>query len=169
MYYSSNQKLHKAQALITRTFIFNNPRALHLCLINKSLIQLLVRITGATSGWRLLDNGTYIRIYDSRSTGRGSSNNNRGSTTSLSGSSSASSSGSSSRGSTVDPSLNTIMGAAQGPGDYHGTMKKSELEKEAGGTVFSSTNQETRNQVENTRYQGSFRYETRYFIDNNQE
>ena len=69
----------------------------------------------------------------------------------------------------MDPSLNTIMGAAQGPGDYHGTMKKSELEKEAGGTVFSSTNQETRNQVENTRYQGSFRYETRYFIDNNQE
>merc|ERR1711953_308527 len=28
---------------------------------------------GATSGWKLLPNGTYIRIYDSRSTSGGSS------------------------------------------------------------------------------------------------
>ena len=49
---------------------------------------------------------------------------------------------------------NTVFNAARGPGDYHGTMKKDELEREAGGTIFGATNTETRNQVENTRYQG---------------
>ena len=34
-------------------------------------------------------------------------------------------------------------------------MRKDELEREAGGTIFGSTNTETRNQVDNTRYQGS--------------
>lgn len=34
-------------------------------------------------------------------------------------------------------------------------MNKDELERDAGGTVFGSTNTETRNQVDNTRYQGS--------------
>ena len=33
-------------------------------------------------------------------------------------------------------------------------MSKEELEREAGGKIFSSDNEETRNQVENTRYQG---------------
>ena len=99
---------------------------------------------GTTSGWRLLDNGTYIRIYDSRSTTGGSSSSSssfNAGETSLGGSGGAS----------VTNNLNTIMGAARGPGDYHGTMKKSELEKEAGGQIFSSNNQETRHQVENTR------------------
>ena len=49
---------------------------------------------------------------------------------------------------------NTIFNAARGPGDYHGTMSKNELENNAGGQIFGSTNTETRNQVENTRYQG---------------
>ena len=35
-----------------------------------------------------------------------------------------------------------------------GTISKSELEREAGGKIFSSTSTETRNQVTNTRYQG---------------
>merc|ERR1711963_232352 len=100
---------------------------------------------GATSGWKLLPNGTYIRIYDSRSTSGGSSTSySSGTSTTLN-----------TNLGQADPNLNTIMGAAQGPGDYRGTMKKSELENEAGGTVFSSTNQETRNQVETTRYQGN--------------
>ena len=42
---------------------------------------------------------------------------------------------------------NTIFNAAQGPGDYHGTISKAELEREAGGKIFSSTSTETRNQV----------------------
>ena len=100
---------------------------------------------GATSGWKLLPNGTYIRIYDSRSTSGGSSTSySSGTSTTLN-----------TNLGQADPNLNTIMGAAQGPGDYRGTMKKSELENEAGGTVFSSTNEETKNQVETTRYQGN--------------
>ena len=43
------------------------------------------------------------------------------------------------------------MGAAQGPKDYHGTIKKSEINKEAGGDVFGSSIEETKDQVENTR------------------
>ena len=50
---------------------------------------------------------------------------------------------------------NTVLNAAVGPGNYHGTMNKDELERDAGGTIFGSTHAETRNQVENTRYQGS--------------
>ena len=50
---------------------------------------------------------------------------------------------------------NNIFGAARGPGDYHGTMSKDEIEREAGGAIFTSNNEETRNQVENTRYRGS--------------
>ena len=53
--------------------------------------------------------------------------------------------------------INTIMSAAKGPGDYHGTISREELEREAGGKVFSSTDEETRRQIENTRYQGTFR------------
>ena len=34
-------------------------------------------------------------------------------------------------------------------------MSKEELEREAGGAIFTSNNEETRNQVENTRYRGS--------------
>jgi len=101
---------------------------------------------GATSGWRLLENGTYIRIYDSQST-HGGSSGSASSTTLSSGSANLNGD---------RQNFNTILGAAQGPGDYHGTMKKSELEKEAGGRVFSSSNEETRNQVETTRYQGTF-------------
>merc|ERR1719220_226789 len=97
---------------------------------------------GLGTGWRLLDNGTYIRIYDSRSTSGGSAGGLGGS-------------GGLSVGS-VNNNLNTIIGAAQGPGDYHGTISKSELEKEAGGAIFSSDTDETKNQVENTRYQGSY-------------
>ncbi len=52
-------------------------------------------------------------------------------------------------------SLNVILGAAQGPGDYHGTMSKAELEREAGGRIFTSEDSETRSQVESTRYQGA--------------
>ena len=40
------------------------------------------------------------------------------------------------------------MDAARGPGDYHGTMRESELEREAGGNVFGSREgTETRHQV----------------------
>ena len=60
-----------------------------------------------------------------------------------------------SSGSGRDSSLNVILGAAQGPGDYHGTMSKAELEREAGGRIFTSGDSETRSQVERTRYQGS--------------
>ena len=47
--------------------------------------------------------------------------------------------------------LRVVAGAAQGPGDYHGTMSKAELEREAGGKVFTGNNA----QVERTRYQGA--------------
>ena len=50
--------------------------------------------------------------------------------------------------------VNSIFNAAKGPGDYHGTMRKDELEREAGGKIFASENEETRQQVENTRYRG---------------
>jgi len=49
----------------------------------------------------------------------------------------------SSYGSSSDNSLHTVLGAARGPGDYHGTMRKSELEKDAGGKVFSSSKTST--------------------------
>ena len=46
-----------------------------------------------------------------------------------------------------------IMGAAVGPGDYHGTMSQAELEREAGGRVFSAgAGTETRNQVQELTY-----------------
>ena len=96
---------------------------------------------GLGTGWRLLDNGTYIRIYDSRSTSGGSAGGSAGG----SGGSGGLSVGS------VNNNLNTIIGAAQGPGDYHGTISKSELEKEAEGAIFSSDTDETKNQIENTR------------------
>ena len=48
------------------------------------------------------------------------------------------------------------MGAAVGPGDYHGTMSQAELEREAGGRIFTAgQGTETRDQVEKTKYQGS--------------
>ena len=44
--------------------------------------------------------------------------------------------------------LGGIMGAAVGPGDYHGTMSQAELEREAGGRIFNAgAGTETRNQV----------------------
>ena len=46
------------------------------------------------------------------------------------------------------------MSAAQGPGNYHGTMSKAELEREAGGSIFNARGSETRQQVANTRYEG---------------
>jgi hypothetical protein len=47
------------------------------------------------------------------------------------------------------------MGAAVGPGDYHGTMTRAELEREAGGSIFNAgSDTETRGQVDRTRYQG---------------
>ena len=52
--------------------------------------------------------------------------------------------------------LNTIFNAARGPGDYHGTMSKTELEREAGGAVFNrGVGTEARQQVDNTEYRGS--------------
>lgn len=47
-----------------------------------------------------------------------------------------------------------IFSAAQGPGDYHGSMSKAELEQEAGGAIFNVEGGETKHQVETTRYQG---------------
>lgn len=177
------------------------------------------RGTVSYSGWKLLDNGTYIRIYDGRSGsgvggndinigGRGGSRdsgsddsgwvlqpdgsykktqsnwsswssessrgaiggsnvNNQagyGDSSQRSGSSYGSAYGQSgsetqlgggSSSQIGGDSTNTIFNAARGPGDYHGTMRKSELEKEAGGAVFSATGGETRYQVDNTRYQGN--------------
>ena len=53
-------------------------------------------------------------------------------------------------------SIGVLMNAAQGPGDYHGTMSKAELEREAGGAIFNAAaGTETRDQVDKTRYQGS--------------
>jgi len=76
-----------------------------------------------------------------------SSSSNRAETTSLGGSQGSG-------------NLNVVMGAAGGPGDYHGTMYKSELEKNAGGPIFSAgRGTETERQVQTTQYQGS-RYNT---------
>lgn len=53
--------------------------------------------------------------------------------------------------------LGVLMGAAVGPGDYHGTMNRAELEREAGGSIFNAgAGTETRAQVEGTAYQGSY-------------
>jgi len=49
-----------------------------------------------------------------------------------------------------------VIGAAGGPGDYHGTISRAELEREAGGAIFSAgQGSETHNQVKTTQYQGS--------------
>ena len=49
------------------------------------------------------------------------------------------------------------MDAARGPGDYHGTMRESELEREAGGNVFGAREgTETRHQVRRLRKSPSF-------------
>jgi len=49
------------------------------------------------------------------------------------------------------------MGAARGPGDYHGTMNRAELEREAGGRIFNAgPNTETGDQVQGTAYHGTY-------------
>jgi len=82
-------------------------------------------------------------------------------------SSSQSSSGSSSQGfggrsnsfseEEDEESVSRVVGAARGPGDYHGTMSKAELERQAGGSVFSSSG--SRTQVDNTQYRGQAKYQ----------
>ena len=151
---------------------------------------------GISGGWKLLDNGTYIRQYDTRTTARkdGSrgygSQDSRGSYDSgwqtqpggpqtrkhsswSSSSSNSIDSGESSknvgpsRGSSIGSSrgssrgsyeatetrlssgegnsgnynenTNTILDAARGPADYHGTMSKKELEKEVEARFFPLT------------------------------
>ena len=61
--------------------------------------------------------------------------------------------------------VNVVTGAARGPGDYHGTMSKAELEREAGGRVFGVS----RDQVENTRYGGQARYQGAVVADGAEE
>ena len=100
--------------------------------------------SGRTFGWKLLENGTYIRTYDSKTTANGGSNKWSSASSSNTGG------GGGNRLSESEErrkNTNTIFNAAQGPGDYHGTISKAELEREAGGKIFSSTSAETRNQV----------------------
>merc|ERR1712106_939408 len=79
----------------------------------------------------------------SGSSGSFSSNSNHAETTSLGGGQGSS-------------NLNVLIGAAGGPGDYHGTISKAELEREAGGAIFSAgRGSETGRQVHTTQYQGS--------------
>ena len=119
------------------------------------------------TGWVLQPDGTYVRKQSSwssssRSSQSGGSGANSGRGSGYSGGSSYSSSSSSSSSASSFGSgsgsgnVNVVMGAARGPGDYHGTMSKSELEREAGGSVFGGGgSSETRQQVENTQYRGS--------------
>jgi hypothetical protein len=128
---------------------------------------------GADKGWIKLPDGTWTRqsSYSSSSSSRGFSTSggsgaansgtissgsgtqgSRSSGTSYSGSNYAGASGS--LGGREGSSLDVLMSAAQGPGDYHGTMSRAELEREAGGPIFSARGGETRQQVVNTRYQG---------------
>ena len=60
-----------------------------------------------TFGWKLLENGTYIRTYDSKTTAKEGAN---WKTTSAS----------NKWGSGGSDNTNTIFNAAKGPGDYHG-------------------------------------------------
>ena len=129
------------------------------------------------TGWVQQPDGTYIRKQSSwSSSSSSSSSSSRGSGGSSQGSGSEYSAGSSSSGnrgyssssgSGSYSSSNNVFGAAQGPGDYHGTMSKAELEREAGGRIFSgSSSQETRQQVENTRYRGGAAAGESYSDDN---
>ena len=64
-----------------------------------------------------------------------------------------------SSGSGSNSAVNVVLGAASGPGDYHGTMSKAELEREAGGRVFGGgVSTETRQQVDNTQYNAGETY-----------
>merc|ERR1712106_1033954 len=79
----------------------------------------------------------------SGSSGSFSSNSNHAETTSLGGGQGSS-------------NLNVLIGSALGPGDYHGTISKAELEREAGGAIFSagSGSETDRPRQHNTRDQG---------------
>ena len=110
----------------------------------------------------LQPDGTYIRKQSSWSSwSSSSSSSSRGGSAGggggvQAGGESITLSGQSSQGGSQavgQDSLNTVLGAAGGPGDYHGTISKAELERAAGGAVFSAGG-ETANQVETTRYQG---------------
>merc|ERR1719420_2013337 len=59
-----------------------------------------------------------------------------------------------------------IETAARGPGNYHGTMSKAELEREAGGNVFSGGSNV---QVENTRFGGQKSYQGAVVADGAEE
>ena len=116
------------------------------------------------TGWVQQPDGTYIRKQSSWSSSSSSSGQSGfgdvqggGSQYSSSGSSMSTSGNRNSGG--YSSGTNTIFGAAQGPGDYHGTMSKTELEREAGGKIFSgSRSQETRDQVDRTEYRGGQSY-----------
>merc|ERR1740137_4157 len=66
-----------------------------------------------------------------------------------------------------DESVSTVVGAARGPGNYHGTMSKAELERQAGGAEFSNSG--SRTQVDNTRYQGQAKYQPPVVADGAEE
>ena len=118
------------------------------------------------TGWVLQPDGTYVRKQSSWSSSSSSSSSRSSSSgggagagrqsgrgSANSGGSSSSSSFGLSSGSGSNSGMNVVLGAARGPGDYHGTMSRAELEREAGGRVFSSgANTETRHQVDNTQY-----------------
>lgn len=113
------------------------------------------------SGWVTMPDGSRRREqseWSSSSSVTSSGNTNLGYGSSSRGTNRVSPSASETRLSSSsrnrNENTNTIFNAARGPGDYHGTMSKNELENNAGGQIFGSTNTETRNQVENTRYQG---------------
>jgi hypothetical protein len=136
---------------------------------------------GSDTDWLQQPDGTWIRKTSSSSTyssqssssssgsrygADGGSDSRYGGSTYNSGSSSSQSLGDANAGSKYESnnlgaegqsgSIGVLMNAAQGPGDYHGTMSKTELEQEAGGSIFNAqAGTETRSQVEKTRYQGS--------------
>ena len=112
----------------------------------------------ASFGWTKLPDGTWSRQSSSSTQyiAGGSTAGGRGGASSIGVSSSMDRNGATSTSLGETGSLDVLMNAARGPGDYHGTMSKAELEREAGGRVFSAgAGTETRNQVTNTQYRGA--------------
>jgi len=151
---------------------FDYDRKKAFCEPIKNLNPLAVKVQGSRDYLSSAQTGEQSASF-------GSSSSSSSSSYSSSSSSSQSSSSSASQGEGFggrfnsfsdegeDESVSTVVGAARGPGNYHGTMSKAELERQAGGAVFSNSG--SRTQVDNTRYQGQAKYQPPVVADGAEE
>eukprot|EP00092_Neocalanus_flemingeri_P075464 GFUD01093478.1.p1 GENE.GFUD01093478.1~~GFUD01093478.1.p1 ORF type:complete len:1604 (-),score=365.26 GFUD01093478.1:1523-5899(-) len=152
---------------------FDYDRKKAFCEPIKNLNPLAVKVQGSRDYSSSAQIGEHSEAFGSSSGSGSSSSSSYYSSSSSSQSSSSSSSGGfggrqhSFSEEEDEESVFTAAGAARGPGDYHGSMSKAELERQAGGSVFSSSG--SRTQVDNTQYQGQANYQPPVVADGAEE